>query len=193
MIKAILIFNNSGKPRLLKFYEDVPEEIQQKLLRETFLLVSRRDDDVCNFLEGGSLLAGQDYRLIYRHYATLYFVFCVDSSESELGILDLIQVFVEALDKSFESVCELDLIFHPDKVHYLLNELVVGGMVLETHISEIVSHYEEQNKLEKQEQNTLSATPARAVSAVKDLNIPQKLKDIKLPEIPYLHSRLGLG
>ena len=39
-----------------------------------------------------SLMGGADYRLIYRHYATLYFVFCVDSSESELGILDLIQV-----------------------------------------------------------------------------------------------------
>ena len=37
-------------------------------------------------------LGGGDFRLIYRHYATLYFVFCVDSSESELGILDLIQV-----------------------------------------------------------------------------------------------------
>lgn len=54
--------------------------------------------------------------MIYRHYATLYFVFCVDSSESELGILDLIQVFVETLDKCFENVCELDLIFHVDKV-----------------------------------------------------------------------------
>ena len=40
-----------------------------------------------------SALGGADSRLIYRHYATLYFVFCVDSSESELGILDLIQVF----------------------------------------------------------------------------------------------------
>ena len=39
-----------------------------------------------------SLIGGSDYRLIYRHYATLYFVFCVDSSESDLGILDLIQV-----------------------------------------------------------------------------------------------------
>jgi len=38
------------------------------------------------------LIGGSDYKLIYRHYATLYFVFCVDSSESELGILDLIQV-----------------------------------------------------------------------------------------------------
>lgn len=39
-----------------------------------------------------SKLGGGDWRLIYRHYATLYFVFCVDSNESELGILDLIQV-----------------------------------------------------------------------------------------------------
>lgn len=65
-----------------------------------------------------SLIGGSDYKLIYRHYATLYFVFCVDSSESELGILDLIQVFVETLDKCFENVCELDLIFHVDKVIY---------------------------------------------------------------------------
>ena len=64
-----------------------------------------------------SLIGGSDYKLIYRHYATLYFVFCVDSSESELGILDLIQVFVETLDKCFENVCELDLIFHMDKVN----------------------------------------------------------------------------
>ena len=51
-----------------------------------------------------------------RHYATLYFVLCVDQSESELGILDLIQVFVETLDRCFENVCELDLVFHMDKV-----------------------------------------------------------------------------
>lgn len=44
------------------------------------------------FLTPYSLIGGSDYKLIYRHYATLYFVFCVDSSESELGILDLIQV-----------------------------------------------------------------------------------------------------
>lgn len=70
----------------------------------------------CIVLFDCSLIGGADYKLIYRHYATLYFVFCVDSSESELGILDLIQVFVETLDKCFENVCELDLIFHVDKV-----------------------------------------------------------------------------
>ena len=105
---------------------------------------------------------------MWRHYATLYFVFCVDSSESELGILDLIQVFVETLDKCFENVCELDLIFHMDtvtmdtiikreiwffnlQVHFILNELVMGGMVLETNMTEIMLRIEEQNKIEKEE------------------------------------------
>ena len=114
-----------------------------------FDLISNRPDSVCNFVElptGG--LAGDvkgkgkeadpmdpvdTLRVIYRHYATLYFAFVVDEAESELGILDLIQVrsslllccnsflaglkvFVESLDRCFENVCELDLIFHFDEV-----------------------------------------------------------------------------
>lgn len=41
---------------------------------------------------GNDDFQGDVLRIIYRHYATLYFVFCVDEAESELGILDLIQV-----------------------------------------------------------------------------------------------------
>ena len=154
MIKAILVFNNHGKPRLCKFYHHYQEDLQQQIIREIFHQVSRRDDDVCNFLEGSSVI-GSDCNIIYRHYATLYFVFCVDSSESELGILDLIQVFVETLDKSFENVCELDLIFNLDKVHHILNELVMGGMVLETNMNEILVQVAEQSKLERQEKGII--------------------------------------
>ncbi|KFO34610.1 AP-3 complex subunit sigma-2 [Fukomys damarensis] len=159
-----------------------PEEIQQQIVRETFHLVLKRDDNICNFLEGGSLIGGSDYKLIYRHYATLYFVFCVDSSESELGILDLIQVFVETLDKCFENVCELDLIFHMDKVHYILQEVVMGGMVLETNMNEIVAQMEAQNRLEKSE-GGLSAAPARAVSAVKNMNLPEIPRNINIGDL----------
>ena len=30
------------------------EDLQQQIIRETFHLVSKRDDNVCNFLEGGT-------------------------------------------------------------------------------------------------------------------------------------------
>lgn len=61
----------------------------------------------------------------------------------------MIQVFVEALDRCFENVCELDLIFHSDKVLYILDEIVMGGLVLETNLPEIISAIEEQSKLER--------------------------------------------
>ncbi|MNE92783.1 Clathrin adaptor complex small chain [compost metagenome] len=59
-------------------------------------------------------------------------------------------MFVEALDKCFENVCELDLIFHSDKVNFILDEIIMGGMVLETNKDEILTAIEEQNNLEKQ-------------------------------------------
>ncbi|NP_001278660.1 adaptor-related protein complex 3, sigma 2 subunit isoform 1 [Gallus gallus] len=186
MINAILVFNNHGKPRLVRFYRHLAEEAQQQILRDTFHMVLRRDEHVCNFLECGSLFGSPDCKLIYRHYATLYFVFCVDSSESELGILDLIQVFVETLDKCFENVCELDLIFHMDKVHYILQEVVIGGMVLETNMNEIVAQAEAQSKLEKAEvsgSGGLSAAPSRAVSAVKNINLPEIPRNINIGDI----------
>ena len=86
---------------------------------------------------------------------------------------------METLDKCFENVCELDLIFHVDKVHYILNELVMGGMVLETNMGEIITRIEEQSKIEGQE-NGLS------VSAVKNINLGQQIKDIKLPDPPSI-------
>jgi len=82
------------------------------LLRQVYQLVNQRHANQSSFLTPPPLLEGiDDIKVIYRHYATLYFVFIVDDQESELGILDLIQVFVQSLDKCFENVCELDLVF----------------------------------------------------------------------------------
>lgn len=160
MINAILIFNNQGKPRFVQFYKYVAEKKKQEILEETFRIISSRqvgnsrsqtDKTYCSFIDTGILTETGTNRIVYRHYATLYFVFAVDKCESELGILDLIQVLVEVLDRVFENVCELDLIFHMEKVQYILSEMVQGGMVLETSLSTIVHRINEQEKLEDAE------------------------------------------
>lgn len=138
MIKYVIVLNNHGQPRLTKFYEYLPEDRQQQLIRDVFNIVSKRSDALCNFVEDTSTF-GPNSRVIYRHYATLFFVFVVDESESQLGILDLIQVFVETLDRCFENVCELDLIFHMDKINFVLDEIVVAGLVLETNMADILA------------------------------------------------------
>lgn len=165
MIKGIVIVNNSGKPRLVKFYQNVfGEDRQQSVIRRVFQQVSNRPDSFCNYLEGSVPEWGENIKLIYRHYATLYFVFAVDAQESDLGILDLIQVFVESLDKRFENVCELDLIFHSDRVHYILDEIVMGGMVLETNINSILQAINDQEKIHADSMK--KAGPSDSVDAI---------------------------
>lgn len=61
------------------------------------------------------------------------------STESPLALIDLIQVFVETLDRVFENVCELDLIFGYETMHAVLGEMIVGGIVVETNIDKIVA------------------------------------------------------
>merc|ERR1712010_315365 len=80
MIRCFLVINNFGKPRLMKFYERLTNEERQKAIEYSYKLVSKRMDDLC-------------------HFAALYFIVICDKAESELGILDLIQVYVETLDK----------------------------------------------------------------------------------------------
>ena len=64
---------------------------------------------------------------------------CFLRTESDLGILDLIQVFVEALDKCFENVCELDIMFNLEKAHFILDEMVVDGCIVETNKSNVLT------------------------------------------------------
>lgn len=163
MIKAVIVLNNHGQPRLTKFYEYISEDRQQKLIRDVFGTISKRSSALCNFVDGGATF-GPGIRIIYRHYATLFFVFCVDEAESELGILDLIQVFVETLDRCFENVCELDLIFYMNKIHYVLDEIVVGGLVLETNMVDILAALQEAKRAETQATATSLVSTARSYS-----------------------------
>ena len=139
--------------------------MQQSVIRRVFQQIAQRPDSFCNYLEGSIPEWGDTTKIIYRHYATLYFVFAVDQQESDLGILDLIQVFVESLDKCFENVCELDLIFHSDKVSYILDEIIMAGMVLETNINHILTSVSEQNKLHANSVKVLGGPSASEAAA----------------------------
>ena len=61
----------------------------------------------------------------------MYFVAGIDGGDNELLALEGIHLLVEALDLYFGNVCELDLVFNFHKAHWLVDELVVGGRLVE--------------------------------------------------------------
>ncbi|XP_017629357.1 AP-3 complex subunit sigma isoform X1 [Gossypium arboreum] len=163
MIKAVMVMNTQGKPRLAKFFDFLPVEKQQELIRRVFGVLCSRPENVSNFIEAESIF-GPDSCLVYNHFATLYFVVVFDSSENELAMLDLIQLLVQqTLERCFKNVCELDIVFNYSKIHTILDEIILGGQVLETRSTEIMRAVEEISKLEAAT-NAISFIPKSASS-----------------------------
>ena len=137
------------------------------MVRDLFSTLASRSETASSLIDAGQWFeAVPGARVVYRLYATLYFCMIIDGAESELGILDLIQVLVETLDRHFKNVCELDIIFNCEKVHWVIDEMVVGGLVVETNPASILDIVEAQAKL-MQQQTDLGQAVGRLDNAIK--------------------------
>ena len=106
--------------------ERIPQKERAKMVKEVTTQILARPSKLCNVVEHRNL------KLVYRRYASLYFCLAVDDTENELIVLEIIQHYVEILDKYFGNVCELDLIFNFHKAYYILDEVLVAGELQET-------------------------------------------------------------
>ena len=133
MIRFILMVNKQGQTRLSSYYEWLSIEERNALEAEIIRKCLSRTENQCSFMEY------RGYRVIYRRYASLFFIVGVDQEEeNELGILELIHALVETLDKYFENVCELDIMFNLEKAHFILDEIVCNGQIVETNKTNIL-------------------------------------------------------
>ena len=99
--------NRQGKTRLSKWYipppaaalgSSVNPELEKvRIEAEVHRLVTARDKKYTNFIEYNN------YKLIYRRYAGLFFTIAVDTYDNELSYLETIHLFVELLDSYFSN------------------------------------------------------------------------------------------
>ncbi|XP_016349983.1 AP-4 complex subunit sigma-1-like isoform X2 [Sinocyclocheilus anshuiensis] len=133
MIKFLLMVNKQGQTRLSKYYEQV--ELGKRAALEADVVrgcLARRKEE-CSFVEY------KDYKLVYRQYAALFVVVGITENENELSIYELVHNFVEVLDKYFSRVSELDIMFNLDKVHIILDEMILNGHIVETNKNRILA------------------------------------------------------
>ena len=101
--------------------------------------------------------------------SSVIFIIVADESESELGLLDLIQgmcvlfsfslVLVDILEESFDDLREYDLIYNIDKVDSMFDEVIMGGMVLETNVDKIMATINAKNSLEFKNEDSTGRLP----------------------------------
>ena len=81
---------------------------------------------MCNFLEY------KDTKVVYRRYASLFFIAATDPTDNELITLEIVHRYVEQMDKYYGNVCELDIIFNFQKAYFILDELLLAGELQES-------------------------------------------------------------
>ena len=64
-----------------------------------------------------------------------------DSQENELDMFNVIQAYVELLDKHFGSVCELDIVFEFQQAYQILDEFILAGHVQESSQEKVCKFY----------------------------------------------------
>ncbi|XP_002741753.3 uncharacterized protein LOC100371440, partial [Saccoglossus kowalevskii] len=126
MLKFLLLANKQGHVRLTKYYEY--SEISERTTLEADLIrkVLARSENQCSFLDY------RDYKVVYRRYASLYFMIGIDHEENEMAILEFIHLLVEVMDMYFNKVCELDIMCNLEKAHMILDEMISNGYIVET-------------------------------------------------------------
>ena len=156
MIKALFIVSVSGQPRFSKFYEYIKMEDRKEIIRKIYEAVVKRSSKLCNFVEDKALQFWKDpTKIVYRKVSSIIVILVADESESELGLLDLIQVLMDILEESFDDLREYDLVYNIDRVHSMFDEVIMGGMVLETNVDKIMATINAKNSVEyKGEEST---------------------------------------
>ncbi|CAM9172575.1 unnamed protein product, partial [Ectocarpus sp. 6 AP-2014] len=131
-INFLLLISRQGKTRLTKWYQTYSAKEKARTVREITSTVLARAPKMCNFVEW------RDKKIVYKRYASLFFVACIDQDDNELITLEKIHLFVEVLDRYFGNVCELDIIFNFHKAYYILDELFIGGELQESSKKEVL-------------------------------------------------------
>ncbi|KAK0552047.1 AP-1 adaptor complex sigma subunit Aps1 [Tilletia horrida] len=146
-INWILLISRQGKVRLAKWFSTMSPKAKSKITKDVTQLVLARRTRMCNFLEY------KDSKVVYRRYASLFFVCGIGAGDNELVTLEIIHRYVEILDRYFGNVCELDLIFNFQKAYAILDELIMGGELQESSKKSVLRVVSQSDSVEEAEQS----------------------------------------
>ncbi|OJD18699.1 hypothetical protein AJ78_01314 [Emergomyces pasteurianus Ep9510] len=92
-----------------------------------------------------------DTKVVYRRYASLFFIAGCSSDDNELITLEIVHRYVEQMDKYYGNVCELDIIFNFQKAYFILDELLLAGELQESSKKNVLRCISQQDSLEDME------------------------------------------
>ncbi|TQS34870.1 hypothetical protein Golomagni_04730 [Golovinomyces magnicellulatus] len=164
-IHYLILLSRQGKVRLAKWFTTLSPREKAKIIKDVSQLVLARRTRMCNFLEY------RDSKIVYRRYASLFFIAGCASTDNELITLEIVHRYVEQMDKYYGNVCEVSFnllqlaqlaarlpsatnivkIFNFQKAYFILNELLLAGELQESSKKNVLRVISAQDAIEDTE------------------------------------------
>lgn len=162
-----MLISRQGKVRQQKWFDASSEQERKRVVRDVISTVLPRSTQMCNVVDYKTL------KLVYKRYAALYFVASVDVCDNELLTMEILHLYVGALDRYFGSVCELDIIFHFPRAYWMLQEILGAGELQEPVPDNILAAVGRSDR-EAEREPEFTPKRARVTSALKHLHKDQE-------------------
>jgi len=144
---------------------------------------------MCNFLEYKGAQLGQippypilywltksfcsiDSKVVYRRYASLFFIAGCASTDNELITLEIVHRYVEQMDKYYGNVCELDIIFNFQKAYFILDELLLAGEMQESSKKNVLRCISQEDSLEDMEVSQEKSPCRLVIKSISNIVVP---------------------
>ncbi|KAF9884493.1 hypothetical protein FE257_001680 [Aspergillus nanangensis] len=132
-IHYLILLSRQGKVRLAKWFTTLSPKEKAKIIKDVTQLVLSHT------------------KVVYRRYASLFFIAGCASTDNELITLEIVHRYVEQMDKYYGNVCELDIIFNFQKAYFILDELLLAGEMQESSKKNVLRCISQQDSLEDME------------------------------------------
>lgn len=143
---------------------------------------------LCTFTDHS---ANTDTKVVYRRYASLFFIAATDNTDNELITLEIVHRYVEQMDKYYGNVCELDIIFNFQKAYFILDELLIAGEMQETSKKNVLRVIGAQDSLEDMEVSLALFCPTVTIVCLRPANTLFAVLLMRHPLIPLPHTGRG--
>lgn len=150
MIEHILFISKLGKCSLHKEYSNIEllsytETLSYNIYK---LILSNIDTNIIydvdlNVLCNIKSKINNTRNVFYRYFNGIFVVFVCDLLENELAIIDFINLVISIINEGLSNFDEQTIILNLEKVHFILDEIIIGGTVVELDSKEVLKSYKE--------------------------------------------------
>ncbi|XP_069997756.1 AP-4 complex subunit sigma-1-like isoform X2 [Penaeus vannamei] len=133
MMQFLLIASKDGNVQFSHYFTHSDQRGRIATEKRVVSKCLSAEKDSCHFVPDG------EFTLIFRWFGPCLFVVAADEAENELMVYEFLNLYVNALHRYFGKFSERHVLFNVDRLHMVLEEMVVDGELVESSIGNALS------------------------------------------------------